>query len=254
MRESKWLWILTFVNVAIAATLFLGIRAMLFALGALAPFVSVWPLAVLVFAGFAFSLIGVLLAKRTNPPVPRRVGFIVNGSALALHAIVIVGIAATLVGIRSERFLIPEGYMGDIYVIHSVADGEPEMRTFTEVTYRIPRDGVLRTKAPMIRGLTRTTYYYVRDDGVLSRIRYEWLTAIPGTPENLTNNKDLGIFFPRSGKQFSTAQKCAAEFQLFYVGTKAYLLSTYQPMDLSHYLSGHPIDCATAPPAESHAP
>jgi hypothetical protein len=244
MRPAKWLWILTLLNIAIASLLILGIRAMLFALRAFAAYVSGWPVLVLTPLGIALSVIGILVGKRTNSQVPRRLGFVINGSALALHSIIILGIIAIFMGVRRQRFLIPEGYRGDIYVIHNVEDGEPEKRNFGQVTYRIPRDGILRTQAPIIRGLTTTAYYYVRDDGTLERIRYTWLTTIHRTPENLADDKHPGVFFPRSGKYGTSSNKCVVEFELFYVGTKAYLLSGYQQKDLGRYLKEHPVTCA----------
>ena len=243
MSGSMWLWVLSFVNIAMASILILGIRAMLFAIGAFAAYVNGWPLAVLLFAGFVFSVFGILIAKGTNSLLPRRVGFIANGSTLALHSIILVVVATTLVWIPRQRFLIPQGYMGDIYVVHGVEDGEPEKRIFGEITYRIPQDGILRTQAPIIRGLTTTAYYYVRDGGALERIRYEWNTTISRAPENLANDKEIGIFFPRTGKYRGNDQKCFVEFLQFYVGTKAYLLSTYKPIDLGRYLNEHPSSC-----------
>jgi uncharacterized protein DUF6843 len=73
-------------------------------------------------------------------------------------------------------------HRGDVYVIHSGEDGEPEKRTFWEVTYRIPLDGILRTQTPLNRGFTRTTYYYEHRDGTLERIRHQWRTTIHRIP------------------------------------------------------------------------
>lgn len=247
MRASKWLWILIFGNIAIASTLVLGIRAMLFAIGAFAPYVRAWPLAVLLVTGFVFSLIGILIAKKTNLALPRHIGLIANGLTLALHSIILVGFAASICGIRHERFLIPQGYMGNIYVVHNVEDGEPEKRTFREITYRIPQDGVLRTRAPMIRSLTTTTYYYVRDNGTLERIRYEWDTTISRTPDNLADDKDIGIFFRRTSKYHDDSQGCSVEYVEFYVGTKAYLLSKDQRLDMARYFREHPVKCSDRP-------
>jgi hypothetical protein len=243
MRGSKWLWILTLANIAIGSLVILGIGAVLFALRAFAAYVKVLPLGILIFVGFVLSLVGIQIAKRTNLRVPRRIGLIVNGSTLAVHSIIIVSFTATLVAIPRERYLIPQGYMGNVYVIHGVGDGEPEKRMFKETTYRIPQDGILRTQSPIIHGLTTTAYYYVRADGTLERIRYEWYTTISRTPENLANDKDIGIFFPRTGKYRGNDQKCSVEFLQFYVGTKAYLLSKNQPIDLVRYLNEHPITC-----------
>ncbi len=246
MRENGWLWIFSFINTAIASTVILGIGATLFAIRAFAAYIRAWPLGILVFVGFVVSLIGIQIARRASLRLPRVIGLIVNGSTLTLHSIIVVSVAATLVAIPRQRYLIPEGYMGNIYVIHGVEDGEPEKRTFKEISYRIPRDGILRTQAPIIHGLTTTAYYYVRPDGSLERIRYEWYTTISRTPENLANDKDIGVFFPRTGKYRSNDQKCFVEFLQFYVGTKAYLLSKNQPTDLVRYLNEHPISCSSA--------
>jgi hypothetical protein len=244
MRSEKWLWIITLLNIALALLLILAIRAMLFALGAFAASVSGWPVLVLASLGMALSVSGILVGKRTTSRVPRRLAVVINGSALALHSIPMLGIVVIFVGVQRQRFLIPEGYQGDVYVIHNVDDGEPGKRNFGQVTYRIPLDGILRTQAPLTRGLTTTTYYYQRRDSTLERIRYTWLTTIHRTPENLTNDKDLGVFFPRSGKYGTSSNKCVVEFELFYVGTKAYLLSGYQQKDLGRYLREHPIKCS----------
>lgn len=242
MRSERWLWILTLVNIAIASLLILGIRAMLFALRAFAAYVSGWPLLV-VPLGAVLSVIGILFSKRTNLRVPRRLGFVINGSTLALHSIIILSVIAISIGVQRQRFLVPEGYQGDIYVIHNVQDGEPEKRTFGQVTYRIPLDGILRSRTPLTHGLTTSTYYYEHRDGTLERIRYKWLTTIPRTPENLANDKDLGVFFPRSGSTRSSSAKCSVVFEQFYVGSKAYLLSGNQQKDLGRYLREHPVNC-----------
>ena len=244
MRPEKWLWILTVLNLAIASILILGIGAMFFAIRAFAAYVRAWPLTIAMFVGFVCSLVGILIAKRTNLQVPRRIGLIVNGSILTLHSIILVCVVATLVGIPRQLYLIPQGYMGEIYVVHGVVDGEPEKRVFRESTYRIPRDGILRTQAPIIRGLTTTAYYYVRDDGTLERIRYAWYTTISRTPDNLANDKDIGIFFPRVGKYHDDSQGCSVEYVEFYVGTKAYLLSKDQRLDMVRYLREHPVKCS----------
>jgi hypothetical protein len=243
MRAEKWLWILTLINIAIIALLFLAIRATLLAFGAFAAYVSGWPVAVLLFSGGALSVIGIMVGRKTTSRVPRILGFFINGSTLALHSIIILGTIAILIGVQRERFIIPDGYQGDIYVVHSVENGEPEKRTFGQVTYRIPLDGILRTQVPLKRGLTMTTYYYEHRDGTLERIRGNWPTTVHKTPENLKNYKDLGVFFPRTGSMLSSSAKCSVQFQQFYVGTKAYLLSEYKQKDLGLYLREHPIAC-----------
>ena len=53
-----------------------------------------------------------------------------------------------------------------------------------------------------------------------------WSTTVQRTPENLANDKDTGIYFPRSGT-FTDSTGCTVKYEEFYVGTKAYLLSDY---------------------------
>ncbi len=254
LGRYKWLWILTIINVTLAFLLLLAIRATLFAIGAFAAYVSTSPLFVLLLLGMAFSLIGVLVAKRVDSRRPRYLGFLANGSTLALHSILLFGMAVMFIGIPQERFLIPEGYVGDVYVVHSIPDGEPEKRMVWGVTYRIPREGILCTRAPMKRGMTRPVYYYERPDGTLKRIRHFWPTTINRTPENLANDRDLGVFFPRTGKRSlfrlsptlaSHSEDCSIEYQQFYVGTKAFLLSKHEHKDdLGRYLSEHSVKCS----------
>lgn len=248
--NNRWLWILTFSNVAIIFLLIFVIRAILSAIGAFAAYVSAWPLVALVLLGGVLSLVGVVVARRADSSTPRRIGCVVNGSILAFHSIcIVVGLAASVL-IPRERFLIHEGYMGDVYVVHSVAGGEPERRTFWGVTYRIPQDGILCTLAPMNRGITRSAYYYERGDGTVERIPNFWPTTIHRTPTNLANDKDLGVFFPHSGNleflmgpggKAGSSAKCSAEYEEFYVGTQAYLLSNHREKDLGSYLREHSV-------------
>ena len=244
MPRNKLLWIFNMLNVAIASILILGIGAVLFAIRAFAAYVRAWPLGIVMFVGFICSLVGILIARGTSLQVPRRIGLIINGSTLTVHSIVLVGIVATLVGIPRQRYLIPQRYMGEIYVVHGVVDGEPEKGIFRGITYRIPRDGILRTQAAIIRGITTAAYYYVRDDGTLERIRDEWYTTIPRTPDNLANDKDVGIFFPRTGRYHDDSQGCSVEYVEFYVGTKAYLFSKDQRQDMVRYFREHPVNCS----------
>jgi hypothetical protein len=246
MRRDKWLWTLIVVNIVIASLLVLTIRAVLLLIG-IAAYVTSWPLFVLLLVGLALSVVGLLVAKRTDSRVPRNLGLVINGATLLLHSTIIVGLIGIFIGIQRERFLIPEGYQGDIYVIHSVEDGEPEQRMFRQVTYHIPPDGILRTQGPLERGLTRSTYYYQHRDGTLERIRYTWLTTVHRTPENLADDKDFGVFFPRTGNTWSSDTRCSIVFEQFYVGTKANLLSGYQQKDLGRYLREHPSKCSGQP-------
>src|ERR1700682_365517 len=62
-----------------------------------------------------------------------------------------------------------------------------------------------------------------------------WNTTVQRTPENLANDKDIGIFFPRSGT-IADSSGCTLKYEEFYVGTKAYLLSGYAEKDTNQFL------------------
>jgi hypothetical protein len=105
---------------------------------------------------------------------------------------------------------------------------------------------VLRVQEPMVRSWTRTEYDYQTDTGRLERIRNFWPTTIHRTPENLADDRDVGVFFPRTGK-FTDSTGCSVEYQLFYVGTKAHLLTKYKQLDITAYLRQHPAACNLPP-------
>jgi hypothetical protein len=97
----------------------------------------------------------------------------------------------------------------------------------------------------MVHNLTRTEYYYELRDGTLQRIQYEWYSTIERTSENLANDRDIGVFFPRSGHFYDPAG-CSIEYDEIYLGTKAGILSNPKELDLSSYLHSHPAACPSA--------
>jgi hypothetical protein len=241
--RSRWLWTVTVANVAAAGLLLLVIYSMMLALAVLAPEISGWPLYVLLPIGLALSLTGLRFTKGVVSSASRRAASVLNGCALAFDLLVILGLAAMFFGSTKERFLIPDGYKGDVFVVHGAQDGEVLNKSRGEVTYRIPEDGILRTREPMLRGSTRTEYYYLRQDSSLERIRNFWPTTIHPTPENLANDKDIGVYFPRTGT-FTDSAGCSVQFEQFYVGTKAHLLTKYRENDLVRYVRDHPGACS----------
>lgn len=247
LRNTQ-VWMLCLVNLALACLTILTVFSMLGAMAALAPYVYSWPLVVVLIVGVALSVTGILFARRTESRLPRRVGILVHASTLGLHSLIVVGFLAFVVSLlltsRRERFLIPAGYMGDVFVIYNVADGVPAKQARGETTFRVPRDGILRFEGPMFSGPTRTAYFYEHDDGTLEKIDELWLSTISQTPENLANKADIGVFFPRSGRMQGSSTVCPVQFEQFYVGTKAYLLSEYHAKNLNEYLTQHPIPCA----------
>jgi hypothetical protein len=240
--RSKWLWTVTVANIAVASGVVVVIYGIMLALAVLAPEISSWPLYILLIVGLTLSVTGLRLTKGVVSHISRRTGFGINVCALAFDFLVIFGLAAMFFGSTKERFLIPDDYKGDVYVVYGARDGESLSKTRQGVTLRIPPDGVLRTRDSMPTGSTRTEYYYVRQDASLERIRDFWPTTIHPTPENLANDKDIGVFFPRSG--MFTDSTCTVHFEQFYVGTKAHLLSQYREKDLGKYVREHPGSCS----------
>jgi hypothetical protein len=244
--QSKWLWPVTIANAVVASLLILGVYGTMLALAVIAPEISAWPLFILLPISFVLSVMGLRFAKTGASRVSRWLAFILNGCALAFSSLVILSLAAMFVGSTNEAFLIPDGYKGDVYVLYGSRDGEVLNKTRWRVTYRIPSDGILRIQEPEIPHWTRTKYYYEKRDGSLERIQDLWLTTVHRTPENLADDKDIGVYFPRTGK-FTDSTGCSVQYQQFYVGTKAHLLSKYKENGLVQYVRDHPGACTSRP-------
>jgi len=242
----KRLWVVTLANVAVAFLLLLVLYAIELALAVLAPEISGWPLYILLPLGLALSVLGLRFAKGVASRASRRIACLVNGCALVLDLVIVCGFAALFISSTKEQFLIPNGYKGDVYVVYGASDGESLNKTRWAVTYRIPKDGVLRVQGPMPRTWARTEYDYQMEAGSLERIRNFWPSTIHPTAENLANDRDIGVYFPRTGS-FTDPKGCSVEYQLFYVGTKAHLLTKYKQIDISAYLQDHPVECTSQP-------
>jgi hypothetical protein len=127
------------------------------------------------------------------------------------------------------------GYKGDVYIVYGAVDGKPAKPHQAVATFRIPTDGILYITVPMAGGWTRDEYYYERGTGTQHRIGNLWSTTVQRTPENLANDKDIVIFFPRSGT-IADSTGCTVKYEEFYVGTKAYLLCGYAERDTNQIL------------------
>jgi hypothetical protein len=241
-RRDKYAWIVTLANVAIAAFVLVTLYAIISALAAFAAFVDAWPLLALLLIGVPLSITGLRLVRGLASRTWRYLGYLVNSTALAIHVILVVAAGALFVCSSEQRFVMTDGYKGDVYIFHAVSGGEAAEKTLFGVTYHIPQDGMLRTRSPLLSGLTRDEYYYTRRGGGLQRIQGLWPSTISRTPENLANDRDVGVYFPRSGTITDSAG-CRVDYEMFYVGTRAYLLSKHQEKDVARYLNDHPVGC-----------
>ena len=241
--RTKRLWTLTAANLATAILFFLAITGVVLALGVIAPEITVWPVFVLLAVGLVLSFFGLRHALSAGSPVSRRITNFINGCALVLYLGVLLYLAGIFFVSTQERFIIPNGYQGDVYVIQGMPACQAASGTRWVVTYRIPKEGILCTREPMSRGWRGTKYYYERGDGSLEPIHGFWPSTVHPTLENLADDKDFGIYFPRSGHIHNSAG-CSVDYQLFYVGTKANLLKHYVRSDLGLYLHQHQLGCS----------
>ncbi len=249
-RKSKWLWAITTASLVGTMLLFAYLYLILRALAAFAASVVIWPVFVLVPSVVVLSALGIWLAKGTARSLGRVVTIVINTCVLGLALLLVVGATSLYVRIPMERFLIPEGYTGDVFVLYGVSRGEVLAPSGSTITYRIPPNGILCVQHLLRIGSRRTEYDYVLKDGTTRKIENLWATTIPRTPENLANTHDVGIFFPRNGT-FSLflhvgqgkSQECKVQFEEFYVGTKANLLNQHRAIDLGDYLRNNPSVC-----------
>lgn len=94
--QSKRLWIVTLANIAIPILL-LGLSAL--------PREISWPLLILLPIGLALSVAGLRFTKRVVSGASRRVAFVVNGCALTLNLLIVLGLATVFLAAPMERFL-----------------------------------------------------------------------------------------------------------------------------------------------------
>src|SRR5689334_18985577 len=147
----RWQRITTLANLVVAALVILVLYGTLLALSVLAPEISSWQLLTLLAIGLPVSIVGLWLTKNLGSRVWRWLGLVINGAAIALYAAIVIGIGVLLIKTTSRRFIIPEGYTGDVYIFYSDPTGKPAAHD-ASITFRVPSDGILFTTAPMVGG------------------------------------------------------------------------------------------------------
>jgi hypothetical protein len=167
------------------------------------------------------------------------------------HAVELILIAALCASISCGRHaepeihLIPTGFMGDVFIVHGVTDGQPAHYEGRYRVYSIPASGVLRSETASNccwwRG-GEVQYYYVADDGSRSRIEGFWPSSIHDTPENRADST-LGIWFPRTGTVSLSGSSCKVHLDQYYVGTKTFLLDRQASPEITEYLKENPVAC-----------
>jgi len=188
----SWLRAIALANVVVASLVILVLYRMVLALSALAPEISTWQILTLLAIGVPTSLLGLLLASRLGSHGGRCRGLAMNGTAILLYAAIVVRIAFLLIGTTNRRFIVSEGYKGDVYIIDTAANGKLATMRRAGISFRIPGDGSY-LRPPIVSGWTRDEYYYERGNGTQHRIVNLWSTTVQRTMENLANDKDLPL-------------------------------------------------------------
>jgi hypothetical protein len=241
----KKAWFLVGANLVVAVLVILFLLEIMMALAVLAPYVTTWPLPILLACGVLISVVAMRALRRIERGKARLFGDLLNGSAFALYVLVVVAIGWDFFSATKERFIIPEDYQGEVYVVHGVAGGAGEERSFYRTeTYRIPKNGVLLSQVPMNTSGTRPEYFYESNDGRLTKIKNAWYSTIQRTPENLADNKNVGMYFPRTAGG-ADDRGCKWSADLFEIGTPSYLLANHPPIDLNAYLKSYSASCVT---------
>ena len=125
---------------------------------------------------------------------------------------------------QPEIHLIPQGYSGEVFILHRVAAGEPMVREGWSRIYRIPPGGVLRSSTDANEGWRMSRFFYLAADGRCERITGYWAVAIADTPEN-RNDPKVGIHGRSAGFLLDRAHRCPVRYEKYFVGTKRQLLA-----------------------------
>jgi hypothetical protein len=242
---------LAFSNAIVSGLLLLNVVFVWLALAALAPEVNPGPLPYLLVGCIVLSICGIVQLRKVPGRAKKVGGFSLHAFGLLLSFALVFSFLSISSKTVPEKYLIPDGYKGDIYVIFNVPTGRPVEKDGKTLIYRIPQDGVLLTSAKESPQLFSASYFFQREDGSLQPIVNEWLTTLESSPENLKNDSDWGIYFPRAGATFMTTRVngekgCSVHYDQFYVGTKSHLLTKYRERDLTEYLRQHPEACASS--------
>lgn len=125
---------------------------------------------------------------------------------------------------QPEIHLIPQGYSGEVFILHQVAAGEPMVREGWSRIYRIPTGGVLRSRTDANEGWRMSRFFYLAADGRRETITGYWAATIADTPEN-RNDPEVGIHGRSAGFLFDRAHRCPVRYEKYFVGTKRQLLA-----------------------------
>jgi hypothetical protein len=141
-----------------------------------------------------------------------------------------------------EIHLIPDGYVGWVTIAFRAANGEPAVYEGRSRLYRIPQSGILITVVePNVGSSPDWKFFLERADHTRAPIRLIRISTVQDTAEN-REDPTVGIFYIRRGRQQSGRVACDVEFDQYFVGTQAQLLSRDGPdphRAVSDFLATH---------------
>ena len=96
---------------------------------------------------------------------------------------------------QGEKYLIPDGYRGRIFVFYNQKDGSPaEYDNNHWRVYRFNKNGVLKTQFDVSNGaipLSNVKFYYNKDTSAKGELKCDWSGNKP--------RDGFGLFFPQDG-------------------------------------------------------
>ena len=127
---------------------------------------------------------------------------------------------------EGEIHFIPKGYVGWVIIAFRAANGEAPAHEGDARLYRIPQSGILITQAePNVGSSPAWRFFLEEPDGARSPITLIWSTTVHDTDQNRTD-PSIGIFYLRRGRQQAGRMPCDIDYDQYFVGTKAQLLSS----------------------------
>jgi hypothetical protein len=141
-------------------------------------------------------------------------------------AVIVIGFVALLQGRADpEIHLIPAGYAGEVTIVFRAANGEPILNEGGARLYQVPANGILLTQAAPNVGLSPAwKFFFVAKDGERLPIPRIWASPVRDTPQNRADPA-VEIFYGRHGRLQAGSLPCDVEFDQYFVGTTAQVLS-----------------------------
>ena len=135
---------------------------------------------------------------------------------------------------EGEIYLIPQGYVGRVFIVHDVPGGEPLEYENDVRVFRIPEDGFLLSQSAPNEGWIeahRLRYFYVDDDGKRTEILGRWSGAVHDTEQNRSDTQ-LRILDGGIGTFQIGTSHCDLVQTNLYVGTLQDLLNQTDNFDI----------------------